>query len=124
MLGAAPAIAAPGRIAFTSPTGNIRCFIAKPFGTPAAACITLTPARAADVREGLPPFLIFYADKDMIGCDKAPSEAFCKALTGKKVQATTKEIANSNHIKIIVEAGTADTEVSKAIVEFVRKHTK
>jgi acetyl esterase/lipase len=76
------------------------------------------------VREGLPPFLIFYADKDMIGCDKTPSEAFCKALKDKKVSAKTVEVSKSNHIDILVKAGTADTETSKAIVEFVREHAK
>src|SRR5262249_30245350 len=76
------------------------------------------------VREDLPPFLIFYADKDMIGCDKAPSEAFCKALTEKKVTAKTIEVSNSNHIDILGKASKADSETSKAIVEFIRKHAK
>jgi acetyl esterase/lipase len=76
------------------------------------------------VREDLPPFLIFYADKDMIGCDKAPSEAFCKALKGKKVTATTVEVKDSNHLDIIARAGTADSEVSKAIIKFVRANAK
>jgi acetyl esterase/lipase len=76
------------------------------------------------VREGLPPFLILYADKDMVGCDKAPSEAFCKALKAKKVAATTVEVKNSNHLEVIVRAGTADSETFEAIVEFVRKQAK
>jgi acetyl esterase/lipase len=76
------------------------------------------------VREGLPPFLIFYADKDMIGCDKAPSEAFCKALKDKKVTASTLEIKDCDHIGIITRAGAADSEVCKAIVKFVRDNAK
>ena len=32
------------------------------------------------VREGLPPFLILYADGDLPGCDRKPSEMFCAAL--------------------------------------------
>ncbi len=30
-------------------------------------------------KKGLPPFLIFYADKDLPMCGKTPSEKFCKA---------------------------------------------
>jgi hypothetical protein len=52
LVAAAPGMAANGRIQFHSPSGNIRCTIAKPFGTPAAACVTLEPARAADVYDG------------------------------------------------------------------------
>jgi len=81
-----------------------------------------SPLRFA--REELPPFLIFYADKDMIGCDKEPSEAFCKALKEKKVTAKTVEVTSSNHLDVLLKAGTADSETSKAIVEFVRTQTK
>jgi acetyl esterase/lipase len=74
------------------------------------------------VRPGLPPFMILYADKDLIGCDRGPSEAFCKALKGKKAEARTLEIKNSNHFSIILSATRADTDVSNAIVDFVRTH--
>ena len=76
------------------------------------------------VREGLPPFLIFYADKDMIGCDKTPSEAFCKALKGKKVIASTVEVKDCDHLAILAKAGTTDNDVCKAIVKFVRANSK
>jgi acetyl esterase/lipase len=76
----------------------------------------------AHVRPGLPPFLILYADKDLIGCDRGPSEAFCKALVGKKADAQAVEIKNSNHFKIILSAAGADNDVSRAILKFVRDH--
>jgi hypothetical protein len=41
-----------GRLLFQSPSGNIRCMIAKPFGTPTAACVTMSPKRAGDVPDG------------------------------------------------------------------------
>ena len=78
----------------------------------------------AHVRTGLPPFLILYADKDLIGCDRGPSEAFCKALVGKKTNARTLEFKKNNHFKIILDAATPDTEVSQAILKFVRTHAE
>jgi acetyl esterase/lipase len=77
----------------------------------------------AHVRKDLPPFLILYADRDLIGCDKAPSEAFCKALQGKKTDARTLEVKDSNHFKIILSATRTDSVVTKALVQFVRTHT-
>jgi len=76
------------------------------------------------VREELPPFLILYADKDLVGCDRIPAEKFCKALKEKKVTAETVEIKDSGHIDIIRRAGTADSEVQKAIAKFVKERTK
>jgi hypothetical protein len=57
-----------------------------------------------------------------MGCGKAPSEAFCKALKDSKTDARTLEIKDSNHFKIILSAGTADNEVSNAILKFIRSH--
>jgi acetyl esterase/lipase len=90
-------------------------FLPHVFGTEGRKASPLT-----HVKKGLPPFLILYADKDLIGCDKGPSEAFRKALVSKKTKARTLEIKDSNHFKIILSAGTADSEVATAIVEFIR----
>jgi acetyl esterase/lipase len=76
------------------------------------------------VKAGLPPFLILYADRDFPNCDRAPSEAFCKALKDAKTDARTLEIKDSNHFKIILSAGAADNEVSNAILKFVRDRAK
>ncbi len=92
-------------------------FLAHVFGGEGKKASPLTHVKA-----GLPPFLILYADRDLSGCDKVPSEAFCKALKGKKTAAQTLEIKDSNHFKIILSAGTADSEVAGAILKFIRSH--
>jgi acetyl esterase/lipase len=75
-------------------------------------------------REKLPPFLILYADKDLLGCDKTPAEKFCKALKDKKVEAEAVEVKDSSHLDIIRRAGTGGSEVQKAIAKFVMDRTK
>lgn len=79
---------------------------------------------ATHVRRQLPPFLILYADNDLPGCDKDPSEKFCRALQELDVNARTLEIASSDHYRIILSAAMADTRVSNAIRDFVRDHAK
>ncbi len=54
------------------------------------------------VRAGLAPFLILYADMDFSVCGKTPSEAFAKALKEKGNEVKTLEIAESNHYHIIL----------------------
>jgi acetyl esterase/lipase len=72
------------------------------------------------VRKGLPPFLILYADKDYDMCGKKPSEKFCKALGEKGTKARTLEFKESNHFLILFAAGKTGTNVSTAIVDFIR----
>jgi acetyl esterase/lipase len=79
-------------------------------------------APLSHVREGLPPFLILYADKDLPVCDKEPAGKFCKALKDKGDQAETLELTDSNHFKVMIDAALDDTEVSKAILGFITKH--
>ena len=76
------------------------------------------------VRAGLPPFFILYADKDFPGCGKVPSEAFAKALKEKGCRVTTREIKDSSHIKIIMNAASTGGVVSDAILAFIRTHSK
>src|SRR5262249_32979718 len=76
------------------------------------------------VRADLPPFFILYADRDMGLCGKEPSEAFCKALLGKKIEARTLEVKKSSHVKIIISAASADNEVFAAILKFIRAHSR
>jgi acetyl esterase/lipase len=72
------------------------------------------------VQPDLPPFLILYADRDLPACDKAPSEAFCKALRDKGNQAETVEVLDSNHFKIILSAAIPDEPVTRAILRFIQ----
>lgn len=88
------------------------------FGTDAEARKRASPITHA--RKGLPPFLILYADKDLPGCDKLPSELFCRALKAKGTAARTLEIVSSDHYRIIIAAGTAGSKVSTSIVDFIR----
>jgi acetyl esterase/lipase len=75
------------------------------------------------VKEGLPPFLLLYADDDMPGCDKKPAEAFAKALKEKSNKVETKEIEDSNHYLIILSATQPDDLVFKTILKFVMTNT-
>ncbi len=74
------------------------------------------------VKAGLPPFFILYADKDFAGCGRVPSEAFCKTLVGKKVEAKTLEIKNSNHLSIIRSASVEGDAVTRAMLAFIEEH--
>lgn len=75
-------------------------------------------------KEGLPPFLILYADRDFPGCGKSSAEALKQALVRKKVEATCREIKKSNHIKILLSVSNMNTEVSSAILSFIQRLTK
>jgi acetyl esterase/lipase len=77
-----------------------------------------------NVKAGLPPFLILYADDDLKYCDRAPVQAFCKALDDKGCTATICEIKDSNHIKMLFSAKSADNDVSKKILEFIAAQAK
>jgi acetyl esterase/lipase len=72
------------------------------------------------VRSGLPPFLILCADKDFTACGREPSEVFCKALQGKGTSARVMEIKDSDHFAIIISAAMAESQVARAIVEFIQ----
>src|SRR5262249_5971723 len=53
------------------------------------------------VRDHAPPFLILYADRDFLTCDKM-SETFCRALKSKQCEAQTVEVKDRNHLSILV----------------------
>jgi acetyl esterase/lipase len=76
------------------------------------------------VKAGLPPFLLVYADKDLKYCDKAPAEAFAKALADKGDSVTACEIKESSHILVLLSASSADAAVSKKVLEFIHAQTK
>lgn len=73
----------------------------------------------AHVREGLPPFLIIYAESDLPYCGKDTSEEFCKALQDKKCTVKTLEAKDRNHISLILKVATEDDPASIALREFI-----
>jgi arylformamidase len=79
---------------------------------------------AEHAKAGLPPFLIFYADKDLPGCDKLPSEGYAALLKLKGVNVMTTEVKNSGHIQIMFQYSKTDDPVFNAIRDFVRKHSE
>jgi arylformamidase len=74
------------------------------------------------VKEGEPPFLILYADRDFPTCDQT-SEEFCKALKGKQCQAETVAIKNRNHISIIANCCVDTDPACQAILKFISAQT-
>ena len=70
------------------------------FGTDEKICKMASPTE--NVKEGLPPFLLVYADKDLKFCDKEPAQGFYSALKSKGCDATICEIPKSNHIMTLL----------------------
>ena len=93
-------------------------FLPKVFGDQPGNGKKISPI--SNVRKGMPPFLILYADKDMPGCDKLPNEAFCKALKKHDNQAELVEIKDSDHLRIIAAAGNVKEKAHDAIAGFIR----
>ena len=91
------------------------------FGTDEAICKKASPTE--NVKAGLPPFLIVYADKDLAYCDKEPAQNFYKALKDKGCDATICEIPNSNHIMTLLSASSADAVVAKKVLDFIHAQT-
>ncbi len=75
------------------------------------------------VSAAVPPFLILFAEKDFVGCDRGPAEAFCKALTGKGATAESLEIKNADHFSILGSVLERDSTAQRAILDFVKKHS-
>ena len=96
-------------------------FFPRVFGNDAESRKQASPIH--HVKAGLPPFLIFYADGDLPGCDKEPSEKFCKALKDKGIKAQTVEVKDSNHYLIIMSAPMPDELVAKSVMSFIKTQT-
>jgi acetyl esterase/lipase len=91
------------------------------FGTDETICKKASPTE--NVKAGLPPFLIVYADKDLAYCDKEPAQKFYDALKNKGCDATICEIPNSNHIMTLLSASSADAVVAKKVLDFIHTQT-
>ena len=76
------------------------------------------------VREGLPPFLLLYADKDDPTCGRRAAEPFLKALTAKGNKAEEMEIKDSDHLRIIFSAADPASATAKAIVGFIEANCR
>lgn len=73
------------------------------------------------VKEKLPPFLIAYADKDMIGLDQM-AEQFNTKLKGAKCDCALMKIEKRDHISIIVNVAIApDDPLFKGMLDFIQK---
>jgi arylformamidase len=77
-----------------------------------------------NVKDGLPPFLVLCADKDIVNCRRPFAEAFVTALTKKSNKAELVEVKDSDHLRILFSAAGADTPVSKAILTFIEANGK
>jgi acetyl esterase/lipase len=71
------------------------------------------------VRKELPPFLIFYADKEIAMLGKQ-AEQFSKAMKDAGAKAEAKMIKDRDHGSIMGKAAAADDEVAKAIFAFIK----
>ncbi len=75
------------------------------------------------VHEGLPPFLILYADGDLPQLDSMARE-FAKALKAKKVPTQLCEMKKQNHVSILFCACLEDNPCWMAIRDFIASNTK
>jgi acetyl esterase/lipase len=88
------------------------------FGKGDDALKSASPVR--NVKEGHPPFLIVYADKDMPFCE-ANSASFCKELKGAKCDAEVCEIKSRNHMTIIMSFSKDNDPALEAALKFIDK---
>jgi acetyl esterase/lipase len=87
------------------------------FGTDSEVRRKASPIR--QVKAGLPPFLILYADDDFPGCGREPSAAFARALKEKSNKVETMEITDSNHYKMVLSAAVEGEAVPRAVLKFI-----
>ncbi len=75
------------------------------------------------VERGLPPFLIFYAERELPTL--APmAEEFAKALKEKRCEVEIHKAAHRSHHNIVFNATTLDDPVATATLDFIRKHSR
>jgi len=71
-----------------------------------------------------PPFLIIYADQDLVMCNKNCAEEFCAALHERKASAKSLEVPDRNHVTLLMKAASDADPVNKAVRDFVAEHTR
>jgi acetyl esterase/lipase len=90
------------------------------FGEDEEVCKKASPQN--HVREGLPPFLIFYGDGEQNALGKQ-AEAFAPALKEKKVEATIVVGKDRNHGTIMMKMSAEDDPATQAVLEFIAKNS-
>lgn len=90
------------------------------FGEDAEVCKKASPQTHA--REGLPPFLIIYADNEIAGLGKQ-AEAFAPALKEKKVETSILMGKDRTHGTIMMRMAGEDDPATQAVLEFIAKHS-
>jgi acetyl esterase/lipase len=74
------------------------------------------------VKANLPPFLVILADDDLKGFDKQ-AEAFTKAMTKAKNEATSLTVADRNHGSVMGKMSNEDDPATQALLVFISKHS-
>jgi acetyl esterase/lipase len=74
------------------------------------------------VRPGLPPFLLFYAEKDLPTLEGSATE-FHRALADRGGEARLFEVRARNHNSILFDAVRPDDPVAEKMVDFIRRHS-
>ncbi len=88
------------------------------FGKEDAVCKAASPSN--HVREGLPPFLIAYADQDLPTLGTM-AEQFAEKIKDKKNKVELLKLEKRDHITIISKAATSLTDpLTEAIIKFVK----
>jgi acetyl esterase/lipase len=90
------------------------------FGEDAEVCKKASPQN--HVRDGLPPFLILYADSELGALGKQ-AEAFAPALKEHKVEATIAMQKDRTHGSIMMKMSSEDDPAAQAVLEFIAKHS-
>jgi acetyl esterase/lipase len=90
------------------------------FGEDAEVCKKASPQN--HVSEGLPPFLILYAENDLGNLAKQ-AEAFAPALKQNHVEATHVMGKDRNHGTIMMKMSAEDDPATQVVLEFIAKHS-
>ena len=100
-------------------TGN--AFLNSIFGPGEAVHRAASPL--VHVHPDLPPFLVVCADKDLPLLPEQ-AKAFAAALKAKKCEVNLLEVADRNHMSVLMSSRKDDDPVGKAMKEFIMAHTK
>jgi acetyl esterase/lipase len=90
------------------------------FGDDEEVCKKASPQN--HVRDGLPPFLVVYADNDL-GNLGQQAEKFAPALKEHKVEATLVKGKDRNHGTIMMKMSDEDDPATQGVLEFIAKHS-